>query len=139
MKFEPIIAADGASGAPRDGRPARLVHASIRSDRLPETTVLIRNISRHGIGAKARLDRLQVGDTVFIRLGPLDEVAGTLRWVRGDRFGVHLHEELNPDSFNFSGSDWTVLNRPYERGHVYDQFRPTERAWRPGIKSHLKK
>ena len=139
MKFEPIIAADGASSAPREARPARLVHASIRSDRVPETDVLIRNISRHGIGAKARLDQLQVGDTVFIRLGPINEVAGTVRWIRGDRFGVQLHNELNPDSFNFAGSDWTSLNRPYERGHVYDQFRPTQRAWRPGIKSHCKK
>jgi len=139
MKFEPIIAADGTFNPAREARPARLVRASIRSDRLPETDVLIRNISRRGIGAKARLDPLQVGDTVFIRLGPVDEVAGTVRWVRGDRFGVHLHDELNPDRFNFSGSDWTSINRPYDRGHVYDQFRPAGRAWRPGIKSHCKK
>jgi hypothetical protein len=140
MKFERVAIGDVLGDhVAREGRSPRIVRATIRNNRIAESVIVIRNMSRMGIGGKLTSNSLRPGEAVVVSLDPVGEIEGTVRWVRGDRFGVQLHDELVPERFDFTGSDWSSVTPPLSQGHVYDLFKPTKRAWRPGIKSHYKK
>jgi len=123
----------GGEDASRDPRSHRMFVAAIRSRRLGEQPIIVRNISRHGIGARIRSGAPEVGEElVFVLDGELLE--GQVRWVRKDRFGALLFQEVDPSRFNFAHKSWASASRPFEPGHVYDQFRPVSDTRRPGLK-----
>jgi len=75
-----------------------------------------------------------MGTRVVVTLGVFGDVDASVQWVRAERFGLRFATEIDPSIFNFTGRDWAAVNKEYPKGHVYDQFKPESKAWRPGVK-----
>lgn len=97
--------------------------------RLPKWPCLM---SSQGIGARATGTVPSAGQRVTLNLSQGRELTGTVRWSRQNRFGVHLDTNIDPADFTGSGGSWEVAQRPFGPDHVYDQFKPMERAYRRG-------
>jgi hypothetical protein len=82
-----------------------VVPATIRSDRLGRCEIRIRNISRNGIGARSRTAMPEIGERLFVTINEIGEIEGTVRWVRGDQFGVLLDSELDAALFDRSADE----------------------------------
>jgi hypothetical protein len=121
--------------AEREVRSARMVLGQMSSPRLGMQKIVLRNTSGLGLGAVAKGNPPLVGEEVTIHLQSGAQVRGTVRWVRNDRFGVLLESPADPAWFIFSGTDWEQVSARFDRGHVYDHFKPVERAWRPPVRS----
>lgn len=102
----------------------------MRSQRLPEQMIYIRNLSSRGIGGRTRGIAPLEGEEVFLQLESRTLV-GRVRWVRGDRFGIHLRDPIEGE-IRAASSPW-----PRAEGstgfQVADRFKPAEKAWRPGV------
>lgn len=118
----------------REQRVGKMVLAHMRSARLPEHDVVVRNISSHGLCIRSKAELPELGEQVSIRFDALGEVHGVIRWVHGTNFGVQLDEELDPSRFQFADKSWEFANREFEANHVYTQFKPEVKTWRPGLK-----
>ena len=97
----------------RERRVRCLLRGTMIDERNVSSEIVIRNVSRHGIGAALRQGRhLRVPQNVAISL-PNDVVAwGETRWVSDQNFGILLEHELDPD---------TIINKaekPVERRAV---------------------
>lgn len=130
------IGPDGGDGGQleRDVRSCRIFLATVRNERIGTRKITVRNLSRRGLGARCEVP-LEVGERVLVDLGDAGELEGVVRWATGDRFGLLLGQAIAPDSFNFSGKDWSVAQPRVEPGHVPEHVRPVARAWRPGFKT----
>lgn len=126
---------DGQNGKDtREPRESRMFLATMHSSRFPPTRVTIRNISHHGLSARADIT-LQVGETVTFNLGTEGEAEGIIRWVAGNRFGAELTREISSESFDFSQKAWTFANAPLPTDHVFTQFKPEGGAGGRGSRS----
>ena len=101
----------------------------------PEQRIVVRDISSQGIGARATGTPPAAGERVSLYLSQGRLLTGRVRWVRGDRFGVLLDATIDPNAFLGSGGSWEVVEQKFPPGHVYDQFKPVGRAYRPGLKA----
>jgi hypothetical protein len=119
----------------RDRRGKRMLAATMRTERIADQPIIIRDVSRRGIGARATVSGPIVGERVTIRTNDGQEVAGKVQWARESRFGIELERDINPDAFQAAGTSWDITDRPFPRGHVYDQFKPVSKPYRPGLKS----
>jgi hypothetical protein len=100
----------------------------MHSERLAEQTIIVRNLSSRGIGARAKGTLPMEGEEVFLQFNGR-EIVGRVRWVLGDRFGIHLRDPIDRDMLVSKES------QPETPGfHVFDGFKPVERPWRPGLK-----
>lgn len=115
----------------RDKRDGRILTATMRSERLAEQSIIIRNLSPRGIGARARTMLPRVGEEVFLRLDGR-EIVGRVRWVRGDQFGIHLRDPIKGPVI-MTTSPWPQTENQMPGFHVFDRFKPIERPWRPGV------
>ena len=80
-----------SSGPAREQRERRLIRAELQSERLPPHDILIRNISAHGIGAASRTGNPpSLGERVWVRLPDGQTIAGVIRWVSAQDFGIAL-------------------------------------------------
>lgn len=116
----------------RASRSRRMFVATIRSERSGEQSIIVRNLSRSGIGGRLRNGTLQAGEPISIILNGQPHEA-KVRWVRKDCFGASLAHEIDPKSFNFRNRKWECTDRPWG-GHVFDQFKPMMDGRRPGLK-----
>jgi hypothetical protein len=123
-----------ATESQREKRSHRMFAATLHSKRVGEKSIIIRNISPHGISARMQPPMLEPGEMVTISLNG-ETVDAQVRWVRRDRFGARLSREVDPSCFNFAGKSWEGVTQPFERGHVFDQFRPVSDSRRPGLKT----
>ena len=119
----------------RDTRAGRIFVAQMAREHALSQEILVRNISRQGLAARARGSAPTVGERVVVTLGPWGDIAAIVQWVRGDRFGLKLTQEIATELFNFAGKDWTpATNKTFEVGHVFDHFKPSENYRRPPVK-----
>jgi hypothetical protein len=118
----------------RDPRGKRMLLATMRGEKLAEQKIIVGDVSPRGIGARAKGACPTPGSRVLISFSNGVELGGEVRWARKDRFGVQLEGEVDPQELQGSGNSWEAAIRPFEQGHVYDQFRPVSRPYRPGLK-----
>lgn len=118
----------------REERGRRMLAGIMHSETGSEQRIIIKDISAHGIGARATGSPPSVEDRISIYLSQGRVLKGVVRWVSGNRFGVLLDGEIDPTSFQGSGGSWDVAEQKLPPGHVYDQFRPVSRGYRPGLK-----
>ena len=117
----------------REQRLGKLVLASLRREGLPPREIMIRNISINGIGARIDGDVPLIGERVLLDLMNLKDVRGTIRWVKGNRFGIRIDDKLDPHVLCLTGQQEQKAGeaRPWE---VMERFRPEKAAPRPGLK-----
>jgi hypothetical protein len=94
------MSAGEESFPPREPRTRMVIPATITGERTAEREILIRNISRRGIGARSRQGAPDIGERVTIRIGAHAEISGTVRWVQGAQFGLLLDRDLDPAIFD---------------------------------------
>jgi hypothetical protein len=123
----------GADGHPREERAGRIFVGAVLSERVGAQTIIVRNVSRWGMGGRTRSQPLEPGESVTLSLGG-ESVKGEVRWVRKDSFGVRFDREIDPTRFKFAGKSWECVNPPLDTGHVFDRFRPSTDCRRPGVK-----
>lgn len=122
----------GAAADKRAPRTNRVFKASIVSEGRGEYPIIVRNLSAHGIGGRG-LEGLAAGERISFRLNG-ELIEGEVSWVRGDRFGAKLHQEIDPSAFTFGHKNWDAVHSPIEPGHVFEQFKPVSDPRRPGLK-----
>ena len=123
----------GRTDAAREPRSPRVFVTTIRTERLGEQTITVRNLSPFGLGARLRSHRLVPGERITVSLND-ESVDAEVCWVRHGSFGARLAREIDPARFTFGHKNWASATRPFPRGHVYDQFRPVSNSRRPGLK-----
>lgn len=110
----------------RDVRERRLLKAQMVHPRHGKIDIVVRDISKRGIGGKCDLD-LIAGEDVTICLPSHSPVAGQIAWRIGISFGVTLSRDIDPVLVrNAAGSQ----NAAYQ---VPDHFQPTSDFKRPGF------
>lgn len=126
---------DQAFSRTRDERRGHILTATMYNKRLREQTIIIRNMSSRGIGARTRDILPMEGEEVFVLLDG-HELVGRVRWVQGDRFGIYLRDPIDrPDQRK---SPWPSRDMVKARFQVPDRFKPVEKAWRPSVSGRLK-
>lgn len=77
-------------------RDSLFVMADLRVAALDgEHRIKVRNLSSGGMMGEGAV-RVERGDTVEVNIRNIGWVSGTVAWVQDDRFGVALHEEIDP-------------------------------------------
>ena len=118
-------------------RTARMLAGTLRGENIQLQEILVRNVSSSGLSGRCKATPPPVGTSVTVSLGVLDNVEATVRWSCDRSFGLQFAVEIDPSIFNFANRDRSP-NKEYPTGHVYDQFRPVSKAWRPGVKSPIR-
>lgn len=108
----------------------------MRSDRMAEHPIIIRNVSPRGIGARSRGMLPVEGEEVFLRFCDR-QMVGRVMWVRGDQFGIHLRDPIDAHD-RMPVALWTPAENRTPGFHVFDRFKPVERPWRPGVTAFSK-
>lgn len=86
-----------------------------------ERDVIVRNLSEFGLGLTSRSAAPQKGETVITKLPGDVHVHGTIRWVKGQAFGIALDDRLDPaaveealqrrTSAPAEAASWTIEDR----------------------------
>jgi hypothetical protein len=79
----------------RSPRRSQLIRASIVDSGHRTYPIVIRNVSKSGIGGIAPGNLLQKGEGVVVQFREDKAMEGTVAWVDGDRFGVRMRFELD--------------------------------------------
>jgi hypothetical protein len=79
----------------RSPRRSQLIRASIVDSAHRTCPIVIRNVSKNGIGGIAPGNLLQKGEGVVVQFREDKAMEGTVAWVDGDRFGVQMRFELD--------------------------------------------
>lgn len=87
-----------ASWRERDRRYSRMMLARFADGKLAGQDVIIRNISKRGLGAATQGSLPQVGDSLSIKLPTGPTISGVVRWADGPTFGLALDVEMDPNS-----------------------------------------
>lgn len=82
---------------PREPRATVNLEAQLLSGHDEQRDILIINLSRQGIGARCRTGAPSMGDRVIIHVADLPPLTGSVRWCRGEQFGVRLDDEIDPE------------------------------------------
>jgi hypothetical protein len=77
-----------------------IIAATMNREQGTAQEILIRNISRRGLGARTHQAPPRLGERVSIRIDTVPEISGAIRWVNGDQFGVLLDRDLDPALFD---------------------------------------
>jgi hypothetical protein len=94
--------------------------------------LLIKNVSRYGVGAKFSGPGVKIGDEVQVDIPHIGICHGTVRWMRNGNIGVQLLEAVDPEQLRFQNTELTA--RETESYHVADRFQPVISTYRPGLK-----
>jgi hypothetical protein len=93
--------------------------------------VVIRNVSRFGLGLKCREAQLAEGEDITVELPLVGRVQGTVQWVRNGNCGVRLQQEIDPQSLLFvDNQEVRPKDDPFR---VFDRFQPDKSTYRPGF------
>ena len=84
------------SAEKRQPRQSRLVKAALENGRLGRFDVTVRNVSQTGIGGQGP-HPLQNGERLTVHLPGHPPMAGTVRWVCDQRFGIETDGEIHLD------------------------------------------
>jgi len=92
----------------REPRVAKLVAIELSSSRYQRVKIVVRNLSPHGIGARADIELLPC-EHVTIHLPNGQDVGAIVRWVRKNTFGLSLDERIAPEQFQRSADGATAI------------------------------
>ena len=87
-----------ASWRERDHRHPRMMLARIEGGRMRGQDIVIRNISKRGLGAATQGIFPFVGENLTVKLPTGPTISGAVRWTDGPSFGLLLDIEMDPDS-----------------------------------------
>lgn len=121
---------DTSSDSAREQRERRLIRAEMQSERLARHDILIRNISARGIGAASRTGTPPLpGERVCVRLPDGHVVAGAIRWVDAQAFGIALDEAIAlPELF----ASLQKMKQSADQGASFEvKSRHRVTTWRP--------
>lgn len=106
------------AGPAREPRRARLARGVLRLSGGREVQIVVRNMSRHGLGLSSHAGPPMTGEAVTVSLPGHDDLHGVVRWVRNHNFGVELTTSVNPENLALSlqreiarakeAADWQV-------------------------------
>lgn len=85
--------ADNSASEKRQPRQSRLVKAALENARFGRFDVTVRNVSQTGIGGQGP-HSLQNGERLTVHLPGHEPMAGTVRWVCDQRFGIETDGEI---------------------------------------------
>jgi hypothetical protein len=85
--------ADNSASEKRQPRQSRLVKAALENARFGRFDVTVRNVSQTGIGGQGP-HGLQNGERLTVHLPGHEPMAGTVRWVCDQRFGIETDGEI---------------------------------------------
>jgi hypothetical protein len=94
-------------------------------------SIVVRNLSQKGLGAKIQGRPPSQGEDVVIRFEGR-EMVGRVRWVKGVRFGIQLRDAIRAQDHPVA-PPWPEAKTPSPGFHVFDRFKPVARPWRPGV------
>lgn len=83
--------------------------ATLRGDITPPQSIVIRNLSCDGIGAKAESKTPVLGETVIVTIETLGEFKAMVKWVSRDLFGLHLISTLSSSQFETIRNMWNTI------------------------------
>jgi hypothetical protein len=111
--------ADYSNFTARGSEAPRLIGfrtATLRGDITPAQSIVIRNLSCDGIGAKAENKTPMLGETVVVTIEKLGEFKAMVKWVSRDLFGLHLISSLSSSQLEAIRDIWNsaVPNLPAE-------------------------
>lgn len=116
----------------RDHRSPRLLRGALESASGKRHDLLIKNISRHGLGAKFSGHEVKQGEHVVVDLPKIGRLTGTVQWVRGGGIGLKITEEIDPSLLLFENNTLAPPKPgPYR---VADRFQPVTSTYRPGFR-----
>jgi PilZ domain len=100
----------------RESRVSKLVALEISSARYRRERIVIRNLSPHGLGARADIEVLPC-EQVIVHLPDGRDVAAIVRWVRKNTFGLSLAERIEPEQLQpRAASSAAIVPRDAELG-----------------------
>lgn len=126
-----IVGQDKKNVLEREKRNGHILTATMRSERLPEQSILVRNLSHRGIGARTSGSPPIEGEEVMLQLDGRAMI-GRVRWVRGDRFGIHLRDPIGEED-RIVKTPWAWTDHSAPAFHVAERFKPVAKAWRPSV------
>jgi len=91
---------------------------------------LMKNISRRGLGGSGCKGLLS-GQRITIVMPVLGALAGTVRWSSGEKFGINLDCEIDPDLIRTTAPTESRKSSKFE---VAPMHRPTNDWRRPGLR-----
>ena len=91
MSWKPST--DEANESTREPRMAKLVALHLSSARYSNVKIVVRNLSPHGLGARADIELLPC-ERVVVHLPNGQDVGAVVRWVRKNTFGLSLDERI---------------------------------------------
>jgi hypothetical protein len=83
----------------RDKRQGRIFVATMRCAYSVNQSIIVRNLSPQGLGARAKIQCPGRGEIVAITLPMMPERYARVKWIRGDQFGVRFVEPLSNELF----------------------------------------
>ena len=89
----PLLPADESA---REVRVSKLVALELSSSRYNRVKIVIRNLSPHGLGARADIELLPC-EQVMVHLPDGRDVGAIVRWVKKNTFGLSLAERIEPE------------------------------------------
>lgn len=107
----------------REHRRARIVRATLITDNGEERDVIVRNLSEFGLGITSRSVAPARGDTVIVLLPGDVRVHGTVRWVKGQAFGVALDDQLETGAVEAALQKKAVEPQPVGQWKIEDRHR----------------
>jgi hypothetical protein len=110
----------------RDARCSMMQRCQLIDGRGRSLSCFLRNISRRGASARG-CTGLRVGQKLTLVLPIIGEVDTVVRWVAGDRFGLRLEDEIDPDMLMISGIE---VQPRFEQSFIHE---PVGDFRRPGF------
>jgi len=69
--------------------------ATLSGARTPPQSIVIRDLSRKGLGARAGAKTPELGERVVVTIDSLGELKAMVKWVSRDLFGLHFTGSLS--------------------------------------------
>lgn len=133
MSWKP--SAPEASEPIREPRTAKLVALNLSSARYSNVKIVVRNLSPHGLGARADIELLPC-ERVVVHLPNGRDVGAIVRWVRKNTFGLSLDERIETEYLQPKAAGAAaIVPRDAELG--FNRLRHTAASSRTGFqRSH---
>ncbi len=133
MSWKPSTAEGNDST--REPRMAKLVALHLSSARYSNVKIVVRNLSPHGLGARADIELLPC-ERVVVHLPNGQDVGAIVRWVRKNTFGLSLDERIEPEHLQpRAAAAGAIVPRDAELG--FNRLRHTAGSSRSGFqRSH---
>lgn len=124
----PLLAADESV---REVRVSKLVALELSSARYKRVRIVIRNLSPHGLGARADIELLPC-EQVVVHLPNGGQVGAIVRWVKKNTFGLSLEERIEPEQLQPRATASAVIV-PRDAEISFNRLRHTGSSSRSGF------